>query len=110
MNEIARIRPQGNQRPASMKIGRNVRDIMYVRDINQVQLALALGITESQISRRISGKVDWTPDDIETTAKVLKVGVERLFREPLEVDPEETSQITFRNLAPVTQLFRPAAS
>lgn len=109
MNEIARIRPQGD-RPVSKKIGRNVRDIMYVRDINQVQLALSLGITESQVSRRISGKVDWTPEDIEKTAAVLGVKVERLFREPLAVDTEESSQITFRKLASVTPLFRPTAS
>jgi transcriptional regulator with XRE-family HTH domain len=85
MTDIARIVPKAKN-AVNVRVGRNVRDIMFMRDVNQVRMALELGLTESQVSRRISGSVDWTPADIEKTAQVLDVRIERLFQELPELD------------------------
>jgi transcriptional regulator with XRE-family HTH domain len=82
------VTPLPKRDPVNFKVARNVRDIMFQRDINQVQLALELGLTESQVSRRLGGKVDWTPGDLETTARVLRVPVGRLFDELPAVGPD----------------------
>lgn len=88
MSNVASLAAQRKEKsPTNMRLARNVRYIMGERGISQVQLALDLGLTESQVSRRLSGSVDWTPDDIEKAARLLRVGIERLFTLPLpEVD------------------------
>lgn len=88
MTNVASLAAQRKEKsPTNMRLARNVRYIMSERGISQVQLALDLGLTESQVSRRLSGSVDWTPDDIEKAARLLRVGIERLFTLPLpEVD------------------------
>lgn len=88
MSNVASIADQGKKKNATnVRLGRNARYIMGERGISQVQMAVELGLTESQVSRRLSGSVDWTPEDIEKAARLLRVGIERLFTLPLpEVD------------------------
>lgn len=88
MTNVASIADQSKKKNATnVRLGRNVRYIMGERGMSQVQLAVDLGLTESQVSRRLSGSVDWTADDIEKAARLLRVGIERLFTLPLpEVD------------------------
>lgn len=78
MSNIASIRPRELD-PTNMRVGKNVRYIMEERGISQVELALTLGLTESQVSRRIGGKVDWTPADLERAADCLHVSISLLF-------------------------------
>lgn len=80
MTNVASISEKAKAKdPTNVRIGKNVRYIMGVREVNQVQLALELGLTESQVSRRITGSVDWTPSDIEKTARLLTVEIGRVF-------------------------------
>jgi transcriptional regulator with XRE-family HTH domain len=80
MSEIANIAPKIKERATSGRLGRNVRYIMDERGISQTELARRLGLSESQVSRRIGGGVKWTPADIEDTADALGVDIGLLFK------------------------------
>ena len=79
MSNIASIAPEIKARDTNARVGRNVQYVMRERGVNQTQLARSLDLTDSQVSRRIAGKVDWTPEDLETAARVLQVDVGLLF-------------------------------
>lgn len=78
MSNIAKL-PVPPANPVNRRVGRNVRYIMDVRGMNQTELAVKLGLTDSQVSRRIGGKVEWTPDDLRAAADILRVRIGLLF-------------------------------
>lgn len=49
---------------------------------NQYHLAAAMGCSESWLSRRLLGRVPFTPDERQTIAQALGYPVEWLFQEP----------------------------
>ena len=102
MTNVASLADQSKKKNATnVRLGRNVRYIMGERGMSQVQLAVDLGLTESQVSRRLSGSVDWTADDIEKAARLLRVGIERLFTLPLpEVDSNHQPAGSLLRLVP----------
>ena len=120
MSNVASITAKQKAKNATnVRVGQNVRYIMGVRDVNQVQIAIELGLTESQISRRLSGSVDWTPEDLENASRVLGVSITRLFTLELpaidEVGPAvletATSTVESRQFdRPVVNLFDRKAS
>ena len=101
MTNTASIQPRPI-RPVNQRVGRNVRDIMFAREKNQVELALAIGVTESSMSRRIKGTTDWAPDEMEIVASLLNVKVSRLFEMLPDLDLNQ--EPTGSRLAPVSSL------
>lgn len=67
--------------PANQRVGMNVRIAMLSRGVDQPALGRALGLSQPSISRKLNGQTQWTPDEIEATAALLRVPIERLFQE-----------------------------
>ncbi|MBS3177716.1 MULTISPECIES: helix-turn-helix domain-containing protein [unclassified Pseudoclavibacter] len=91
MTNVASIFPEpqpidDGAKPVNKRVGMNVSIIMRMRRITQKQLAVALGVTQGSMSRRINGTTDWSPDDMEKAAHLLSVKVARLFEELPEMD------------------------
>lgn len=74
--------PQKDTKPVNELVGQNVRLIAQMRGKSQVELALTLGVDATSMSRRINGRTDWSPDEMQKVASLLDVKVWRLF-EPL---------------------------
>lgn len=62
MTNVANLADQSKKKNATnVRLGRNVRYIMSERGMSQVQLAVELGLTESQVSRRLSAQSTGRP-------------------------------------------------
>jgi transcriptional regulator with XRE-family HTH domain len=59
-------------------VTRNIKVAMVLRNINQKELAKALGYTPSAISQKVTGRVDWNLVDIEKASGFLNVKPEAL--------------------------------
>jgi hypothetical protein len=97
--------PQGESKPTNERVGQNVRMIAALRGKSQLELAVTLGVDESSMSRRINGKTDWSPDEMEKAASLLGVKVWRLFASLPDLDSNQ-EPIGSR---PVAYLFAPKA-
>ena len=67
--------------PVNQRVGMNVRIAMMMRNVTQAQLGSALGLTQSSTSRKLNGQTQWTPDELEAAAVLLRVTIDRLFVE-----------------------------
>lgn len=65
----------------AQRTGANVRAEMARRDMNQSALAEQLGISQSMLSYRLSGKVAFDVDELARVAAVLEVPVATLLAE-----------------------------
>lgn len=62
-------------------IGFNVHGLLYRRRNSQTQLALALGITPSVLSKKLRGESSWSAKQVAVTAAFLNVEPGRLYAE-----------------------------
>jgi transcriptional regulator with XRE-family HTH domain len=60
-------------------IGFNVHALLYRRKASQKQLALALGITPSVLSKKLRGDSAWSARQVSVAANYLDVEPGRLF-------------------------------
>lgn len=67
----------------SHRIAEIVRILLGVTGTNQKELAGPLGVSESQVSRRMHGR--WSAEDIDAVAEYFGVTVATFFEEPEEV-------------------------
>lgn len=58
-----------------------LRAEMVLHGENQGKLAKVVGIKQSELSMRMSGKTRWTLDEVKTICKHYKKTVEELFKE-----------------------------
>lgn len=65
-------------RPTSEIVAENVRAEAARRGYSQVALAEALGMNQSQVSRRWWGRLLWTFDELDDVAEVLGITVQDL--------------------------------
>lgn len=88
MREVAELSTP-KAKPVNQRIGRNVRDIMWLRGITVTELAHRIGVQQSSMSRRIRGTTDWTPDEIDAAARILDVSVARLWKKLPDLDSNQ---------------------
>lgn len=65
----------------TQRIIRNIKLLMVVLDVKQADLAQRSGLSESQLSRLLSGKRAWSLDHMEAVATALNVSVVDLLSE-----------------------------
>lgn len=53
---------------------------MIKRNEKQKEVAQLLGLDVSQVSRKLSGNIDWSISDIEILSKHYKMKFEKLFK------------------------------
>jgi transcriptional regulator with XRE-family HTH domain len=88
MTNIARL-PERTPKPVNELVGMNVSIAAQRRGITQKDLAEAIGVTQTSMSRRISGTTDWSPDEMERVARILRVEVARLFVKLPDLDSNQ---------------------
>lgn len=86
MSNITRM-PE--RRPVNQRVGLNISLIMRMRGVSQIELATRLGVTQSSVSRRLTGVSPWEPDELETAAETLSVSVGRFFEELPNLDSNQ---------------------
>lgn len=62
----------------SVRVGANVRAEMARRGLNQTQLAAAIGKTQTQVSKRLSGQIAFDINELTAVADVLDVPLSHL--------------------------------
>jgi transcriptional regulator with XRE-family HTH domain len=76
-------------------IGQRVHHVLWRRKLQQRELASALGITQSTLSRRLRGESAWFAGDLVAVADALGVSVGWLFGEDETVRPKGFEPLTF---------------
>ena len=71
------------QRPSSV-VGANVRAELARRRLSQSDLAAHLGVSQTAISKRLSGEVAWDINELSTVAAFFGLTVEQLVADPIE--------------------------
>lgn len=72
----------------SQAIAAEVRAILARERISKMSVAKAAGLTSSQFSRRLQGRIPFSADEVASVAKALGVTVASLYGE----DPESVQQ------------------
>jgi len=67
----------------SQVVGRNLRAELVRRDQSQMWLAEKMGFTQSQLSKRLLGKIAFDVDEVHKIAGILEIPVATLL--PAEV-------------------------
>ena len=62
-------------------IAANARSLVARKQLRQGQIAAALNLTQSQVSRRLAGQVRFTPAELQALAQLLEVPVATLYGE-----------------------------
>lgn len=62
----------------------NIRAEMARRGLSQADLGAALNLTQSSIGKRLRNITPWSLPELETTARLLGVSMERLLNDPTE--------------------------
>lgn len=62
------------------RVGNNVRAEMSRRRITQDQVAVELGISQPQVSKRILGEIAFDVVELEKLARLMKVPVEQFLQ------------------------------
>jgi transcriptional regulator with XRE-family HTH domain len=81
----------------AQSVGRQVRAVLAEYDMQQSELAKALGMTGNAISRRITGKLCFRADELMAIAEHLGVDPARFFRpvpEPRARDEPKAARAT----------------
>jgi len=76
-------------------IGQRVHHVLWRRKLQQREVASALGITQSTLSRRLRGESAWFAGDLVVLAETLGVSVGWLFGEDETVRPKGLEPLTF---------------
>ena len=76
-------------------IGQRVHHVLWRRKLQQRDVAAAMGITQSTLSRRLRGESAWFAGDLVALAEVLGVSVGWLFGEETVVRPKGFEPLTF---------------
>jgi transcriptional regulator with XRE-family HTH domain len=78
------VRPQRDVDPVRKQIGKNVRAELVRLGLSQDDLAEMVGISQPQISKRLSGQIGFEAAELVRIADLLKIPAARL----VEVAPE----------------------
>jgi transcriptional regulator with XRE-family HTH domain len=68
-------------------VAANIRAELARRDLGQKPLADALGISQSQLSKRLRGEIDLTVAELQKTAAFLEVPIGVLLPDPVVAEP-----------------------
>lgn len=90
-------------------IGENVHRLMWRARKSQTETAMALGMTQGALSRKLRGDRPWYADEIQSAATLFKREVGDLFKLLPDLDSNQEpagsqSAASNRPLAPVTTL------
>ena len=75
--------PEPQKASLSRTISLNVRSLMSQRNVSQQQLANAIGLPQTGVSKRLRGATHWNAPDIQAVAEAFDVPWSRLV-EPME--------------------------
>jgi transcriptional regulator with XRE-family HTH domain len=64
-------------------IAEEVRAAIARKRVTQIKIATALGLSQSGVSRRLSGETDFTATEMGALATILGVPVGTLYGEPV---------------------------
>lgn len=68
-------------------VGRRINDLLFASDMNQTELAAALDLDQSTLSKKIRGRRRWSALEVVLAANALEVSVTDILpAEPLEMD------------------------
>lgn len=62
-------------------IAANARSIVAHQQVRQAEIAEKLGLSQSQVSRRLAGVTKFTAEELQQLAQLLEVPVSRLYGE-----------------------------
>lgn len=79
---------QSDSSPSATVVADEIRGLMAKKHITQTQLADKIGVTQSAIARRLSGRVAFDVNELAAIAAALGVPVSRLLE---DVDTEAVS-------------------
>jgi len=74
---------------------------MAARGLLQRDLALALGVSQTQISERIRGTIDWRLSELRTVAAIVRIPLAELTSAPSDV-PSDDDAIPSQPVTAVT--------
>ena len=70
-----------------------IRALMHQRRVRQQDLGRVLGLSQPQVSQRLSGRTEWSERELRAVATYLEVPVGDLFEPPaLLVDDDDEEQ------------------
>lgn len=52
-----------------------IREAMREQSVSQLTLAQAIGITQTQVSARLRGEIDWRARELDVVGRVLNITV-----------------------------------
>jgi transcriptional regulator with XRE-family HTH domain len=73
-------------------VARNLKRLMVERDVKQGQLAAVLGITQSNVSKRLKGQTPFTTDDLDALAQAFGVRPSELLADAGQNEAARTSE------------------
>jgi transcriptional regulator with XRE-family HTH domain len=62
-----------------MKLNDKVKHLRESKRLSQENVAFELGLNQSQYSRRESGNINFSPEELEQLSKLLEVSMDELF-------------------------------
>jgi len=68
-----------SRREVTTRVGENVHRIMWRRRLRQVDVAGAVGVSQSALSRKMRGEVDFTIDEVLAAAEYFDVPLGELL-------------------------------
>lgn len=78
--------PARKAQSTAQAVAANVKALMATREVTQVQLALAMGISQSAVSKRLRGTVPFDIEDLDRLSAVFGVRVTDLVAWPGDDD------------------------
>lgn len=67
-------------------VARNLKRLMVERDVKQGQLAAVLGVSQSNVSKRLKGRTPFTTDDLDALAQAFGVRPGDLLEDDTQAD------------------------
>ena len=93
------MKQEVSERSLEATVVENIRFYLYLRHLNQTDLANALGLTRSGASQKMTGRANWSISDIEKVATLLQVKPEILLSDEVL---EKMGLVSGRNPQPTT--------
>lgn len=66
---------------ANESIATNARMLVAAKQLRQSEIAESLGLSQSQVSRRLAGVTKFSADELQRFAQILDVPVSQLYGE-----------------------------
>jgi transcriptional regulator with XRE-family HTH domain len=116
------VTPIRVQRDIKSLVAGEIRAWMGRRGENQTRLAEAMGLTQSQVSKRLRGQIAFDIEELELAARFLGCEVQELLGAPPGYDPSphpggepgqlpaERKPVRHTGLEPVTRWFGASAA